>query len=101
MASVVQHTIHYDKNINELRQCCFDSGSSLTGFVLLLLPPVSLISMASVIQIYLCACSDVTSYWSQTINPPDDVAGTPLTTYINITHLDITQHWFKFFRNTF
>ena len=36
-----QHTIHYDMNINELRQCCFDSGASLT---------VSLISMASVVQ---------------------------------------------------
>ena len=42
-----QHTIHYDMNINELRQCCFDSGDSLTGFVL---QPVSLISMASVVQ---------------------------------------------------
>ena len=43
-----QHTIHYDMNINELRQCCFDSGGSLTGFVL---QPVSLISMASVVQV--------------------------------------------------
>ena len=42
-----QHTIHYYMNINELRQCCFDSGDSLTGFVL---QPVSLISMASVVQ---------------------------------------------------
>ena len=42
-----QHTIHYNMNINELRQCCFDSGDSLTGFVL---QPVSLISMASVVQ---------------------------------------------------
>ena len=24
-----KHTIHYDMNINELRQCCFDSGDSL------------------------------------------------------------------------
>ena len=45
-----QHTIHYDMNINELRQCCFDSGDSLTGFVL---QPVSLISMASVVQFYI------------------------------------------------
>ena len=45
-----QHTIHYDMNINELRQRCFDSGASLTGFVL---QPVSLISMASVVQIYI------------------------------------------------
>ena len=36
-------------NINELRQCCFDSGDSLTGFVL---QPVSLISMASVVQVH-------------------------------------------------
>ena len=43
-----QHTIHYDMNINELRQCCFDSGASLTGFVL---QSVSLISMASVVQL--------------------------------------------------
>ena len=42
-----QHTIHYDMNINKLRQCCFDSGDSLTGFVL---QSVSLISMASVVQ---------------------------------------------------
>ena len=42
-----QHTIHCDMKINELRQCCFDSGASLTGFVL---QPVSLISMASVVQ---------------------------------------------------
>ena len=50
-----QHTIHYDMNINELRQCCFDSGDSLTGFIL---QPVSLISMASVVQC-LIICSDV------------------------------------------
>ena len=43
-----QHTLHYDMNINELRQCCFDSGASLTGFVL---QPVSLISMVSVVQL--------------------------------------------------
>ena len=42
-----QHTIHYYMNINELRQCCFDSGASPTGYVL---QPVSLISMASVVQ---------------------------------------------------
>ena len=42
-----QHTIHYDMNINELRQCCFDGGASLTGFVV---QPVSLISMASAVQ---------------------------------------------------
>ena len=42
-----QHTIHYDMNINEPRQCCFDSEDSLTGFIL---QPVSLISMASVVQ---------------------------------------------------
>ena len=42
-----QHAIHYDMNINKLRQCCFDSGDSHTGFVL---QPVSLISMASVVQ---------------------------------------------------
>ena len=45
-----QHTIHYDMNINEPRQCCFDSGDSLTGFVL---QPISLISMASVVQVIL------------------------------------------------
>ena len=42
-------------NINELRQCCFDSGASLTGFVLL---PVSLISMASVVQ-FCILCSEL------------------------------------------
>ena len=35
--------------INELRQCCFDSGASVTGFVLQPIS-VSLISMASVVQ---------------------------------------------------
>ena len=45
-----QHTIHYDM---ELRQCCFDSGASVTGFVL---QPVSLISVASVVQIVLLYC---------------------------------------------
>ena len=49
-----QHTIHYDMNITELRQCCFDSGDSLTGFVL---QPVSLISMASVVHVTVkCVC---------------------------------------------
>ena len=42
--SVSNCTLRYE--INELRQCYFDSGASLTGFV----QPVSLISVASVVQ---------------------------------------------------
>ena len=54
-------------NINELIQCYFDSGDSLTGFVL---QPVSLISMASVVQITCmffgsgqsrCPCRNITA----------------------------------------